>query len=192
MHNEKATISAWERGGQIARYILLTGVLSFIGWAYETTFMFVMTGRFDNRGFLTLPFCPIYGCSLLLVYLLLGTPTEGRGILKNVENPFRRYSLYLVFAFLIPTAAELLVGFVFERFFDTWLWSYAGFPFNFRGYISLPISLAWMGLIFLFMRFLFSPIKNAVFRIASKTAVILAVFLVAAVAVDLTFSFLSI
>jgi len=123
---------------------------------------------------------------------LLGTPTEGRGILKNVENPFRRYSLYLVFAFLIPTAAELLVGFVFERFFDTWLWSYAGFPFNFRGYISLPISLAWMGLIFLFMRFLFSPIKNAVFRIASKTAVILAVFLVAAVAVDLTFSFLSI
>jgi uncharacterized membrane protein len=126
------------------------------------------------------------------VYLLLGTPTEGRGILKNVENPFRRYSLYLAFAFLIPTAAELLVGFVFDRFFDTWLWNYTGLPFNFRGYISLPISLAWMGLIFLFMRFLFSPIKNAVFCIAPKTAIILAAVLVTAVAIDLVFSFLSI
>ena len=192
MHNEEIESFAWKRAGTVARYVLLTGVLSFIGWAYETVFVLVMTGSFYNQGFLTLPFCPIYGFSLLAVYLLIGTPTEGRGILKNEQNPFRRYALYLAFSFLIPTAAELLVGFFFDNFFHVRLWSYKGVPYNFRGYISLPVSLAWMGLIFLFMRFLFSPIKSAVFRIPNKTAILLSAILLTAVAVDFIFSFFSI
>ena len=61
---------------------------------------------------------------------------------------------YLLFAFFIPTFAELLVGFVFDTAFSIRLWSYAGFPFNYKapfirsekwgknyqvGFINLPI-----------------------------------------------------
>lgn len=179
-----------ERVFTVAQYVLLTGILSFLGWVYETVFVFFMMGRWHNQGFLTLPLCPIYGCSLLVVYLLLGTPDEGRGILKKVENSFQRYPLYFVFSFFIPTFAELAVGFFFDVFFDVWLWSYKGFPMNFRGYISLPISLAWMVMIFLFMKYLFPYIKNTVFRIPKRTAFVFASFLVIAVATDLFFSFL--
>lgn len=173
----------------IAKYFLLTMLLSFFGWAFETGFTYLSTGKFYDRGFLTMPFCPIYGCSLMLVYFLLGTPNEGRGILKNVRDPFARYSLYFVFAFLIPTAAELLVGFVFDVFFDTWLWSYSSLPFNFRGYISLPISIGWAVLVFLFMGCVFKPLKRLVFKIPKLFAVPLAFALAIAVAVDLVLSY---
>ena len=131
-----------------------------------------------------MPFCPIYGISLIIVYFLLGTPHKGRGILKNVKNPFKRHVLYLLFAFLVPTAAELLVGFVFDVFFDTWLWRYRGLPLNFRGYISLPISLAWMALVFLFMRFLFAPLKRFVFKFPKSFAIVLAAMLLIASVMD--------
>ena len=176
----------------LSKYVLLFGVLSFIGWVFESAMLFYTSGSFVNTGFMTLPFCPIYGCSLILVYFLIGTPDEGRGILKEKQNPYVRYATYLALAFLIPTAAELAVGFFFDFFFDTWLWSYNGMPLNFHGYIALPVSLAWMVLIFLFMKYLFSPIKRFVFKISKTTAIILAGLLVCALAVDMTLAYIKI
>ena len=121
---------------------------------------------------------------------MLGTPDEGRGILKNVINPYARYSTYFVFAFLIPTAAELLGGFFFDVFFDTWLWSYSGMPLNFKGYVSLPVSLAWMVMTFAFMKWLFTPIKRLIFKIPKKLAITLAVAVGIAVATDMTISYI--
>lgn len=176
----------------VAKYFLLVVVFSFFGWAFEAALHFFTTGEFYNPGFMTMPFCPIYGCSLIVVYFLIGTPDEGRGILKNVQNPFTRYATYLAFAFLIPTAAELLVGFFFDFFFDTWLWSYNGMPLNFRGYVALPVSLAWMTLTFLFMKYLFPPIKQFVFKIPKGMALTLAIALAVAIAVDMTFAYIKI
>lgn len=174
-----------------AKYFLLNILLSFIGWAYETTVMFFMTGGFQNRGFLSLPLCPIYGSTLMTIYFLVGTPDEGRGLLKNAENPLVRSIVYLFAAFLAPTVAELLVGAVFDRFFGVWLWSYNGLPLNFRGYISLPISVLWMVMIFFFMKFLFPPIKKTVFKIPKTAAVVLAVTLAVVVGADLVLSYMA-
>ena len=175
-----------------AKYFLLTVALSFIGWAFEASLLFFTNGKFYNPGFMTLPFCPIYGCSLILVYFLIGTPDEGRGVLKNVENPVTRYPTYLAFCFLIPTAAELLVGFFFDFFFDIWLWSYNGMPFNFRGYVALPVSLGWTFLIFIFMKYVFADIKGLVFKIPKKAAIVFAVVFAVAIAVDMTLSYMAI
>ena len=149
----------------ISRYFLLTILLSFLGWSFEVLVMFVQTGRFYNQGFMTLPFCPIYGCSLMVTYFLLGTPNAPKGILKRVKGKKGVGALYLIFAFCIPTIAELLVGAVFDRGLNLMLWSYENMPMNFQGYVSLPISLAWSGLIFIFMRYVFAPIKRAVGKI---------------------------
>lgn len=144
------------------RYILLFSLLSFIGWAFEVGVMFAQTGKFYNQGFNTLPVCPIYGASLMVCYFLLGTPNVGKGLLQAVKNKKKRYILYLVFAFCIPTVAELIVGFVFERGFSVVLWSYDNLPLNFHGYISVPVSLAWAGLIFFFMKYAFPPLLKGV------------------------------
>lgn len=175
-----------------AKYFLLTVALSFIGWAFEVSLIFFTSGKFHNPGFMSLPLCPIYGSSLILVYFLIGTPDEGRGVLKNVGNPFTRYSTYLAFCFLIPTAAELLVGFFFDFFFDIRLWSYSRMPLNFHGYVAVPISLGWTLLIFIFMKYIFADIKRLVFKIPKKAALVFAVVFVVAIAVDMTFSYINI
>lgn len=152
------------------RYVLLTTVLSVIGWIFEVFVVFAQSGRFYNQGFLTLPICPIYGCSLLTAYFLLGTPQRGRGILKRAHNRATRYFLYFAFAFLIPSVAELFVGATFDRGLHVSLWSYSALPFNLWGYVSLPVSVVWAVLIFVFMRFAFVPIKNAIGKIEGSYA----------------------
>ena len=137
---------------------------------------------------LALPICPIYGTSLLFAYFILGTPNEGRGILKGVKRPLVRCLLYAAFAFLIPTLAELVVGFFFERFYHTQFWSYRGMPWNFRGYICIPVSVGWMIAVFLFMGILFEPIKKGVFKLPKMLAIVLAIFLFIAVVSDFAVS----
>ena len=60
----------------IERYFILGAVLAFLGWLWETALMFALTGEYYDRGFMTLPFCPIYATGILGAYFLLGTPKE--------------------------------------------------------------------------------------------------------------------
>lgn len=177
---------------QTARWLILTAVLSFIGWLYETLLVRIQHGDWTDRGFLFLPFCPIYGVTLIVVYFLIGTPQEKRGVLKNIQNPYAHTALYLLFAFLIPTTAELLVGALFDRAFHVSLWSYAAMPMNFHGYISLPISLLWSALIYMFMRLFFTPLRKITLKIPEKTAVFIASMLVLFVAIDAIIQFIKI
>lgn len=80
----------------LSRYFLLSMFLSFLGWALETVYIRIATEKWGDRGFMTMPFCPIYGCSLILVYFLIGTPPEGSLFLKSGE---RRFALFVVSAF---------------------------------------------------------------------------------------------
>lgn len=187
----------------LARYFLLTMALSFIGWGFETLLMLLMTGKLHDQGFMTLPFCPIYGCSLMVTYLLLGTPDEGKGLLKKLKIDGKtrvqiedakalRYVVYFLFAFLIPSIAELFVGWFFDQFFDTRLWSYRHLPFNLGGYVCLSISLCWAVLIFLFMKFLFMPIKRVFFRLPKTAARVAALGLLIATIADFAINFIKI
>lgn len=169
-----------------AKYFLLTMALSFMGWAFENGYMWFLTGKFYNTGFMTMPFCPIYGCSIVITYFLLGTPSKGRGLLRNVENPLLKNVLYFLFAFLIPSAAELIVGVFFDKLFGVWLWSYSHMPYNWNGYVCLPVSLLWAGLLFLFMKFAFTPLKKLFFRLNGDVAKMLSLLLLVAVLMDLT------
>ena len=181
--------SAYRALIHIARYLILTAILSFIGWLYETLLVRVRNGYWTDRGFLFLPFCPIYGVTLIFVYFFIGTPKEKRGVLKNIQNPFAHTTLYLFFAFLIPTTAELLVGLFFDKTFHLSLWSYAALPINFKGYISLPVSLAWSGLIYIFMRFFFTPLQKITRKIPENIAICIAACLIVSVAVDAVIQF---
>ncbi|MBQ8685691.1 MAG: putative ABC transporter permease [Clostridia bacterium] len=154
----------------VARYFLLTAVLSFFGWAFETVWLKIATGKFVERGFLSLPFCPIYGCSLLLVYALVGTPKQGGILLRSVTQRRARFWLYLLFAFIVPSVMELLVGVFFKQAMHIRLWDYSNKALNIGGFVCLRNSIIWSGLIFLFMNYLFSPIQRAVGRLPIRLA----------------------
>ena len=180
----------------VAKYFLLTMAISFLGWAFETTYVYFQSGRFYNQGFMRLPFCPIYGCSVMVVYWLLGVPRKGvedNGgvLLKRIQSPLGRWMTYALFAFLIPSAAELIVGSFFDRLFSLRLWSYQSYPLHINGYVCLPVSLAWTALIIFFMRYLFLPIKRTIFRAPDLVAISLAVLLFFIVTCDMTMQYLA-
>ena len=152
------------------RYVVLVILLSFLGWCFETLYVYMQFECWGDSGFMSLPFCPIYGCTLTAVYFLAGTPHQPRGIMQEAPSKTLRYVLYFVVAFLLPTVMEYIVGAFFYQHFHIRLWSYNTMPYNVNGYVCLPVSLAWAGLIFVFMRYAFLPLKNWVGKTSDKIA----------------------
>ncbi len=74
-------------------------IYAFIGWCTEVAYAATEKGVFINRGFLNGPYCPIYGCGVLIVVTVL-TP------LKN--------NLLILFAgsFLLTSILEFITGFL--------------------------------------------------------------------------------
>ena len=160
------------------RYFMLFMATSFLGWAVETAFFFLCYGRFCDRGFMTLPFCPIYGCSFLLVYFLLG------GEAASVRLP-----VHFLLCALIPTGLELLTGYGFHRLFGIRLWDYSAYRFHFHGYISLEYTLLWGLLLPVCMKYLFMPLKRWIFRVPDSRIGTLGACLALVSAVDLAYNF---
>ena len=172
----------------LEKYFLLTMLLSFLGWAFEVCFVYIKAGRIKDAGFMTLPFCPIYGCSLLAIYFLGGTPDKGRGMLADIENKALRWASYALLAFFIPTLAEFLVGLFFDKLFCLRLWNYKGQPFNVNGYVSLYVSLGWSALIFFVMKYIFPFLKKRIFAMPKKTARKIAIPLFVISVMDIAFN----
>lgn len=149
----------WENTG---RYFILFMEISFLGWAAETVFFLFCYGQLHDRGFMTLPFCTIYGCSFLLLYFLIGTPEDRHlHVRRQTPSPV----LYFFLCALIPTGLELLTGWFFQNAFGLRLWSYESYRFHFQGYICLEYALLWGILIPPCMKYIFLPMKQRVFTL---------------------------
>jgi uncharacterized membrane protein len=103
---------------------------SFVGWAIEVVTMTIQTGEYQNRGFLNMPICPIYGAGVILVVVLF------RPIVHT-------WVLLFFCTAIICTAFELLVGILLEKIFGNRWWDYSMFKFNFKGLICLWVSVGW-------------------------------------------------
>jgi uncharacterized membrane protein len=103
---------------------------SCIGWAIEVVTMTVETGEYQNRGFLNMPLCPIYGAGVLLVVSLF------RPIVHT-------WLLLFLLTALMCTIFELTVGLIMEKIFHNRWWDYSMYKFNFKGYICLWVSCGW-------------------------------------------------
>jgi uncharacterized membrane protein len=103
---------------------------SFVGWCIEVVTMTIETGEYQNRGFLNMPICPIYGVGVILAVVLF--------------RPIVHTWILLFFATaILCTAFELLVGILLEKIFDNRWWDYSMYKFNFKGLICLWVSVGW-------------------------------------------------
>jgi uncharacterized membrane protein len=98
----------------------------------ETVFCSILYHSLQDRGFLSLPFCPIYAVGVFL-YLLMGKSPK-----PSIKNFWRLF-------FVVAAAGTVFEGFsglILEQF-GIQLWYYEGvFPLSLR-YISLPVSIFW-------------------------------------------------
>ena len=149
----------------ISKLYLLFLVISFIGWLFETIQVSILADKLVDRGFLYLPICPIYGLTIIGIYLGVGMPHKPKGILKKIEKPIYRYLSYFLVSFAVPTIFEFFVGLFFDQVFNIMLWDYSHLSLNIGGYVCLWISLAWGVAIVFLMRFFFPWLKKWIFKI---------------------------
>jgi uncharacterized membrane protein len=167
------TIIHRPRGHHIRiKVLFLTGFLvSFLGWVWETLYAALILQSPNDRGFLILPICPIYGISVIAIYLLFRTPDKmslfGKDIAK--QNPLLRYLAYFLLSALSATMFELITGFFFDKVFHIHLWNYKDSFGSIGGYVAFFPSLLWGFIITAFMRLVFLPVYGFVQKHSHKT-----------------------
>lgn len=178
---------------------LLFFLVSLFGWIFETVICYVQSGEYCDRGFLSLPFCPIYGVPVCLIYYWFGRPTDGLFYrLLSRENSkgrgqgrvFRKFlsvTLYFLASGIIATGAELVVG-LSLKWAGLSLWSYNGVPFCFLEVVCLPVSFVWGALITLFSQFILPPIECLFLRIPKKIQAVLNALLWTALIADFAYN----
>lgn len=127
---------------------------------------------FVNRGFLNGPYCPIYGCGVLIVVVAL-TPIKDNLIILYAGS------------FVLTTVLEFITGFVMEKIFHNKWWDYSDKPFNIMGYICLKFSILW-GLACTFIMRVLHPVIYGFIRIIPHIlGVVLIVIIMACFVADL-------
>lgn len=136
-------------------------IYAFIGWCAEVAYATLNTGKFVNRGFLNGPYCPIYGCGVVIVVAAL-TPIK--------EN------LFILFAgsLLLTSTLEYITGFVLEKIFHNKWWDYSDKPFNIHGYVCLKFSIYWG----LACTFIMEIVHPAIYTFITKIPFVIGVILV--------------
>lgn len=112
-------------------YLMYFFIYAFIGWVVEVSFHAVTVGKFINRGFLSGPYCPIYGFGAISVIYFL---TDIAG--KN------KFVLFLG-SIVIATGIEFVAGFLLEKIFHERWWDYTDKKLNIGGYICMEFSVIW-------------------------------------------------
>lgn len=154
-----------------ANLILSFCIYSFLGWLCETVYCSLPKGELVNRGFLSGPFCPVYGFGALLVVYLL--------------RPFARLPVLLFLAAVVLTSAlEYATGYLLERLFHTKWWDYSKRVLNLHGRVCLRNSLLF-GLMASFVVLLLDPaVQRLLLRLPGTLSLLLAAAMVCYFAAD--------
>ncbi len=103
---------------------------SFMGWCGEVCLAAVYKRKFINRGFVSSPFCPIYGTGAVAFTVFL---------------PELKGNLFFLFlgGVILASFIEFVTGALLEKVFHRKWWDYSDIRFNFEGYICLRYSALW-------------------------------------------------
>lgn len=118
---------------EICKLILLLFFYSCLGWLMEVILKYIEFHRFINRGYLIGPYCPIYGCGVVAMTVLVEEVLRGRGSFGDV----------FLAGMVVCGALEYFVSWIMEKLFHARWWDYSKKPMNLHGRI-------WIGNIILF------------------------------------------
>lgn len=119
----------------ICSYVALFGLFSVLGWVYECTYCAIRNRKWENRGFLLGPVCPIYGFGASAVLIAANLLPKG-----SADAPW-----WQVFIACTAGSAVLEYGtsYVLEKCFHARWWDYSSIPLNLNGRICLPFALCF-------------------------------------------------
>lgn len=106
----------------ILLYFIYLILYSIIGWIIESTFVFLSTKKWVDRGFLIGPYLPIYGWGSILMILYLTQYKD------NIITVF-------ILGVVVCSILEYITSYVMEKLFKTRWWDYSNKKFNLNGRI---------------------------------------------------------
>jgi len=148
---------------------------SFCGWIMECIVIRRETGVWENRGFVHLPLCIIYGFGAMAGYV----------ILRPVSYS---YLLIYVFGALLATTFEYLTGRLMLRLFGRFWWDYSYKRFNYHGMLCLESTAGWGLIAVLLFALIHRMVFGIVTRLNHRSASVLAVLLFFVYTVDFVYS----
>ncbi len=129
----------------LTAYVIEFLFFGFVGWLLDSTYRLITDGKFLFGGYFRwIPIRPIYGTGgvLLILYFKIFTDI----------NPFT----LIIIASIMMVLLEYISGVFSEYFLGIKLWDYSKSKFNIGGKVDLLHSIFWIGLVFLFYKYIFS------------------------------------
>lgn len=153
-------------------------IFSFFGWVASSFRSLLLEKKFSNNGFLTSPFCPMYGFSAVICYMAL--------------KPFENSKLILfIGSTLILSALMVVVGVLVEKTLKFKPWDFSSSKFSIGNYITFPYAL-FLGLLGMLLVGLIIPVlRTAVEAIPFWVSLILVLCFCGIIVIDYVFSMIT-
>lgn len=120
----------------INRYIIFYFLFSLLGWIWESVYCTAKNQKWQNRGFLYGPICPIYGFGSILALIIYDM------VKSDFVSDFSIGQIFLL-GFLASMVLEYPTSFVLEKLFHARWWDYSSLPLNINGRTSVPTSIGF-------------------------------------------------
>ena len=153
-------------------------IFSFFGWVASSFRSLLLEKKFSNNGFLTSPFCPMYGFSAVICYTAL-KPFENSKLILFIGSTLRLSALMVV------------VGVLVEKTLKFKPWDFSSSKFSIGNYITFPYAL-FLGLLGMMLVGLIIPVlRTAVEAIPFWVSLILVLSFCGIIAIDYVFSMIT-
>ena len=161
---------------QLIWYFIL---ISFLGWLFSCLYHLIVEKKFYNKGFLTLPFCPVYGASAVMCYLVL-TPLTDNVLILFIGSTLL-LSLFLV-----------LSGNIGKKILGCKPWDFSDMRFHIGSYLTMPYALLLGAGGTFAVKMLIPLLRMLIQFIPDPVSVIVALSLLLVMLIDVVFSFVTI
>jgi hypothetical protein len=164
---------------QLNRYLTAYFVFSVLGWIWESIYCTIKERKWQNRGFLYGPLCPIYGFGsiiALLVYDLISL-----GIVHQLS-----WWMTLIVGFFLSMILEYPTSYILEKLFHARWWDYSDLPLNINGRTCVITSLGFGIGAIIIMNYLIPAYEQALVIIPASIIAISCVIFVAIHSSDIT------
>lgn len=138
---------------------------STMGWGLEVLYRRLAGHRWVNPGFLTGPYLPLYGFSLVVLYLLASLEAY-----IHIEAAWLRKILLFVVMAAAITIVEYIAGRIFIVRMKIQLWDYSDRFGNIQGIICPQFSFYWMVLSALYYFLIHPRILDALAWLSANLA----------------------
>lgn len=163
----------------INRYIIFYFFFALLGWVWESIYCTAQNQKWQNRGFLYGPLCPIYGFGS--IFALFAYDLVNEGVLERLSS----LQIFIV-GFIVSMILEYPTSYILEKLFHARWWDYTDVPLNLNGRTSVPTSIGFGLAAILVMNYLIPMAEDLYFLLPEILLIILPFILVGIHSSDLT------